>query len=568
MAGLFGGFGKAGTGLVGGLVQATGKVVETVGEAAEDLGEALSGKKQNNPKTVEGHNEEDQEDQEYQEDEDPMEFEEDDDYIDEAEKKLMSSKEGAAMAEESDDEDHEDEDGEEANLIPKHFSLKSKHNNRYLRYDENSDGLLRYSGKNVVGPYSKFAICGSKTNKGFVHIRCCYNNKFWVRSSEHSNYIAAVADEQEEDKSKWSCTLFEPIFVPDQNGYYFRHVQLNKFLCSADRDCLAAQVEDLTTIDDNLVVSFTIDWDSIFILPKYVAFKSNNGEYLEPSGKYLKFSTSNIEDPAVVFEIISMEDGYVRIKHVESDKYWIRDPNWIHCESINTQKDNPNTLFWPVKVDNNFVALRNKANSRFCKRLTTEGKTNCLNAAVLTITDTARFEVTEVVVARSIDDVEYRLNDARVYGKKILTVSKGTAINDTEVAEKVTLKFRYEKKVERSWSSSVSTTVGLAAKFTTKIPTVGKLKFELSFEVTSGKTWEETEKEKSFEEVTETVTVPPMSKVRFGGVITQASCDVPFSYIRRDTLKDGRQVTNKFEDGIFTGVTTFDYKFETEKLPL
>lgn len=198
--------------------------------------------------------------------------------------------------------------------------------------------------------------------------------------------------------------------------------------------------------------------------------------------------------------------------------------------------------------------------------MTTEGKTNCLNAAVSTITDTARLEVTEIVVARSVEDIEYRVNDARVYGKKILTVSKGVAINNTDVEDKVSLKFRYEKKVERTWSSSVSSTFGIATKFTSKIPTVGSLKFELSLEVSSGNTREETEKEKSFVETGETITIPAMSKVKFSAMVTQACCDIPFSYTRRDTLKDGRQVTHHLEDGIFTGVTTYDYKFETEKV--
>lgn len=585
---------------IGSVVEGTGKAIESAGEATEDFGEKVFEKEENIPKEGVKETIVDQINEDSNIDDDDNDFDkgdlkesenldelaklydaemarhgekyEDDDDIDEAEKKLMKND----INDDSGDKEEDDDEEAAAKVIPKNFSLKSIRNNKYLRYiseSENSDGLLRYSGKNIVGPYSKFAIRASKTNPGFFHIRCCYNNKFWVRLSENSNYIAAIANEEEDDTSKWSCTLFEPIFIPEKTGhYYIRHVQLDTFLCIAEgdpspyHDCLVARVEDLTTIDENLVLSVAMDWDSIFILPKYIAFKSNNDQYLEPSGKYLKFSGSSVEDPAVVFEIISMQDGYVRIKHVSSGKYWIRDPNWIWCESIDIEKDNPNALFWPVKVDNNIVAFRNKGNNRFCKRLTTEGKTNCLNAAVSTITDTARLEVTEIVVARSVEDIEYRVNDARVYGKKILTVSKGVAINNTDVEDKVSLKFRYEKKVERTWSSSVSSTFGIATKFTSKIPTVGSLKFELSLEVSSGNTREETEKEKSFVETGETITIPAMSKVKFSAMVTQACCDIPFSYTRRDTLKDGRQVTHHLEDGIFTGVTTYDYKFETEKV--
>ncbi|KAL0538379.1 hypothetical protein IC582_027397 [Cucumis melo] len=605
---LFKGLGKAGTDILGGAVKGAGKIVETVGdvvekapvvggigtvvegtgkaienvgEATEDFGERVFDKEEEGPKQSENNDdlmkqyeaEMDRRAEDYKEDVDDstagQDYEDDDD-IDEAEKKLMKS--------DIDDSNYEEEEENEelTKVIPKNLSLKSIRNGKYLRYiseSENADGLLRYSGKNIVGPYSKFSVHASKTKPGFFHIRCCYNNKFWVRLSEDSNYIAAIANEEEDDTSKWSCTLFEPIFVPEKTGfYYIRHVQLNTFLCMAEgdpspyNDCLVARVEDITAIDENLVLSAVTDWDSIFILPKYVAFKSNNDQYLEPSGKYLKFSASSVEDPAVVFEIIAMQDGYVRIKHVSSGKYWIRDPDWIWCDSIDIKRDNPNTLFWPVKVDNNIVAFRNKGNNRFCKRLSTDGKTNCLNAAVGTITETARLEVTEIVVARSVEDVDYRVNDARVYGKKILTVSKGVAINNTKVSDKISLKFRYEKKVERTWSSSVSSTFGIATKFKTKIPTVGSMKFELSLEVSSENTREETEKEKSFVETAETITIPAMSKVKFSAMVTQAYCDVPFSYTRRDTLKDGRQVTHRLEDGLFTGVTTYDYKFETEKV--
>ncbi|XP_023520862.1 uncharacterized protein LOC111784387 [Cucurbita pepo subsp. pepo] len=545
---------------VGTVVEATGQAIENIGEKTEDFGEEVFDRNENNPK--QGF--------------DPLNDDDDDNDndIDEAEKKLMND-ENRAVGDDTGDSDDDDE--AIAKAIPKNFSLKSTRNNKYLRYiseSDDTDGLLRFSGNNIVGPYSKFAIRASQTEPGLVHIRCCYNNKFWVRLSEDSNYIAAIANEEQEDKSKWSCTLFEPIFLPDKKQHYIRHVQLNTFLCLAEshpspyNDCLAATIQDISTIDENLVLLTAMDWDSIFILPKYVAFKGNNGEYLEPSGKYLKFSASNVEDSSVVFEIISQQDGYVHIKHVNSGKYWVRDPNWIWCESTNPGQDNPNALFWPVKVDSNIVALRNKGNNHFCKRLTTEGKTNCLNAAVVTITDTARLEVVEIVVARSIEDVEYRVNDARVYGKKILTVSKGVAINNTEVADKVVMKFRYEKKVETSWSSSVSSTFGISTKVSAKIPTVGKLKFELSMEVSKGSSEATTEEEKSFVETAETITIPPMSKVKFSAVVTQARCDVPFSYTQKDTLKDGRQVSHRLEDGIFRGVTTYDYKFETEKFPL
>lgn len=488
MSHLLGGLGKA--------VKGVGKVVETAGEAATGIvdgagktiaavGDAMAGKKkpkrglkdiivgQMNEDFSDGDDDDDmkyndpnydynEELKKYEKELDqqmkyaneqpfPMGDEEqqnDDGFvIDEAEQKLMKNDGGEEVAEESDKEEEET-----PNIIPKNFSLKSHRNNKYLRYTndgENSDGLLRFSSKNIVGPYSKFAVRASKSHRGFVHIRSCYNNKFWIRHSANDNRIAAVAnEEQEDDVSAPSCTLFQPIFIPEKNGCYIRHIQLDKYLSIDEQDNLVANIglENVGEIDEKTVLFTAVDWDSIFVLPKYVAFKGNNGDFLETSGKYLKFSASSVEDSAVVFEVIAMEDGYIRIKHVRSGKYWRRDPNWIWCESIDTKRSDPNTLFWPVKVDNSIVALRSKGNNHFCRSLTADGKTDCLNAADSTITNPARLEVIEVVVARSIENVEYRVEDARVYGKKILTVSKGVAINKTEVADHVTMKFRYESQ--------------------------------------------------------------------------------------------------------------------------
>ena len=53
--------------------------------------------------------------------------------------------------------------------------------------------------------------------------------------------------------------------------------------------------------------------------------------------------------------------------------------------------------------------------NNFWKRLTTEGKTSCLNAAVSTISKEAPLEVGELVLSRNIYNVNFRLVDARIY---------------------------------------------------------------------------------------------------------------------------------------------------------
>lgn len=102
-----------------------------------------------------------------------------------------------------------------------------------------------------------------------VHIRCCYNNKYLARWSPDHWWIVAEADEPQENRSKWSCTLFEPLFVDDEDDaktVRFRHVQLNHYAClwraaAPHTSCLFAGSEE--TDKDGCDVYTIIDFESV-----------------------------------------------------------------------------------------------------------------------------------------------------------------------------------------------------------------------------------------------------------------------------------------------------------------
>ncbi|KAG5547077.1 hypothetical protein RHGRI_012941 [Rhododendron griersonianum] len=121
-------------------------------------------------------------------------------------------------------------------------TVRQKNYLRYRHQDGELHGFLQFSEEEIVSPFAKFEIEKAKTagNNGFVHIRCCYNNKYWVaNSSSNNSFIIAGADEPNEDQSQWSCTLFEPIRI-DVEGcsgstdttvhVRFLHVQLGRYL--------------------------------------------------------------------------------------------------------------------------------------------------------------------------------------------------------------------------------------------------------------------------------------------------------------------------------------------------
>ena len=58
--------------------------------------------------------------------------------------------------------------------LPKYVVLKSKYNNKYLRYiheDVEVHRFLQFSGEEVVSPYSKYQVERAKIGKGLVNIR-------------------------------------------------------------------------------------------------------------------------------------------------------------------------------------------------------------------------------------------------------------------------------------------------------------------------------------------------------------------------------------------------------------
>ncbi|KAM7469799.1 hypothetical protein LguiA_007982 [Lonicera macranthoides] len=117
------------------------------------------------------------------------------------------------------------------NLVGLHFYHSSIERPwRGEKEDVEVHGFNKLSGENLLSPYAKYEVEMAKTGGGLVHIKSCYNNKYFTRWSTHHWWIVAGADEPEEDKSKWSCTLFE-ILPMDGKIIRFRHVQLGHYAC-------------------------------------------------------------------------------------------------------------------------------------------------------------------------------------------------------------------------------------------------------------------------------------------------------------------------------------------------
>lgn len=304
-------------------------------------------------------------------------------------------------------------------------------------------------------------------------------------------------------------------------------------------------------------------------LPRYLAFKGDNGKYLAARVvqryNYLEFSSSDIGDPNIVHTIVTNGDGTIRIKSNHFGKFWRRSPNWIWADSDDTTCQNRDTLFKVIKLGNNSIALQNLGNNYFCKRLTTEGKTSCLNAGVRSITTEAKLQLEEPVLSREIYDVDFDLSKSRVYGKKVRCMAIATAVNGCNSSNTARLTLSYTETETRAWNSSVTWKLGIKTTIDTGVPLIVDGKVEIQTEYSQSYSWGSSIQTTATQAIAYEVTVPPKTKVTVSVIATQGTCNVPFSYKQTDLLTSGVEETYHLKDGVYTGINCYDVKYETKE---
>ncbi|XP_057807692.1 uncharacterized protein LOC131022239 [Salvia miltiorrhiza] len=465
--------------------------------------------------------------------------------------------------------------------LPNFIVLRATAHQRYVSYYKEEGpqkGWVTAEVEDVFSPLVKIQVEPSKSDERFVHFRFVHTNKYIARSN-NSQQLIAVADQPEEDLSKPTCTLFEPVFTPATNALALRHVQSNRrvdVLSLTFNPPLAPRLICLITrfATNELPPSDHyqfIDWDTLIILPRHVAFKGHNDKYLRSlTFQNFPYQQLSADDPNATdtgFEVHTMLDGHVRIKSLHFDRFWRRSPNWIWADNNDANSTHADTLFWPVKIDDNTIALRNAGNNHFIMPLTLEGKTDCLNARVPNMTKETRFVVEELVLKRDIYHVRYRMEESRIYDEEPFLAGTATATNMSNDEATLGITVAYEEASSYSFTSSRSITAGVESKITVGIPKIASGKLRISSEVTQTLEWNETKEEKKTVEVEHSVTVPPKSRATVTYVGTQGKCSVPFSYTQKDkSSTTGQMITSQHADGIFFGVNYYNFQFEAMEI--
>ncbi|CAL1410195.1 unnamed protein product [Linum trigynum] len=463
--------------------------------------------------------------------------------------------------------------------IPRTVILKSKYNGKYIRYTNEEITFQRYlqaTADAAASPLAKFHVEASTTSTYLVHIRCAYNNKYWAAAAIGEPWIAAVAKDPEEDQSNWSCTLFEPVLAESDNRVIrFRHVQLNRYATLFDDSSsplhnfvqAVSEHPDLTLLTDAYEM---VDRESLVVLPQLAAFKGGDGLYIQPSGGSLIFYGKDIGDEYVGSELFTTSAGAIRIKNIATNQFWRKsnDLDVIGADSNDTSEKDPDTVFWPVQVDDNIIALRCQGNNKICIRHTYVQDRDVFAAELSTISQKARIQVEELVISREIYDVAFRVPDARIYDENIIVAASGFVRNEGPnlVNQKVTLKHTETKS--HMWQGNVTLKLGVKITIQTGVPMLVAGAIEVSAEASRSTTWGDSET--TSEELTNEydAVVSPHTLMTVNLVATRGICDVPFSYTQRDIGLDGIPVVTYQDDGVFTGVNSFNYYYDTKEEPL
>ncbi|KAL8154822.1 hypothetical protein AgCh_000250 [Apium graveolens] len=197
---------------------------------------------------------------------------------------------------------------------------------------------------------------------------------------------------------------------------------------------------------------------------------------------------------------------------------WATWATWVLADSNTAVTSDNTTLFEPVRLSDDTIALRDVANNAFCKRLTEGKSVNCLVVAVPSVTGEARFKVVELVSSRTISNYDFHLMNARIYNEAFDTMSENSYPNTTSVPVMHRYSLRRLQRITTTWSSSISMRLSVKASARIGIPIIVKAKVTIGAE--------------------------------------------------RDVLYTGETVITVMDDGIFTGANFYSFKVQSFQEPL
>ncbi|KAG6423412.1 hypothetical protein SASPL_113807 [Salvia splendens] len=455
-----------------------------------------------------------------------------------------------------------------ASRLTRFIVIESVSNNGHhaVRETTNPNAVIMRN-ESVFSTLIKIEAERATSNNAYIHLRFCNTNRYWQRNSS-SDAIVAQSNKPSEDMSDRSCTLFEAT-VTGPDTFFLTHIQTGwRVVILSNTTAFHLSPPSSVSANDGLLRF--VNWDSLVHLPTHVAFQGSNDDFLKgiwaENAQFLQFASSDPNELISNHRVQLMPDGHVRIYSDYFTRWWRFHNDWIWASTMDPSIDDRNLLFWPIKVDNNTIALRSVGNNRICQLHSWGNINRCLNAAVTTITNEARIRVHELVLNRSIYNVRYRMEDARIYGETPYVAGTTTAANFSNEQGEVAVQITYQDSSSYTFSRSLSLTAGVTTTISAGVPLIAGATIEIGYQVNTTFEWGESRSRTTSVTATGTIPVPARSVASVRYVATMGTCDVPYSYTQQERSSTTGQITElDYDDGLFTGVSCYNFNFVVEK---
>ncbi|KAI3903129.1 hypothetical protein MKW92_022825 [Papaver armeniacum] len=398
--------------------------------------------------------------------------------------------------------------------------LQSEYNNKYLRSVKGNSQVplaLKFGGEYSFDLDTRFELekGEDKDAVGLFNIRCMYNNKYLATVGEFNNWITAVAAQPVEDQTKWSCTLFQPVFVTtgDNTILRFRHMATGNFAS------LRTNVSTLFLV---------INWESVVMFPNRIALKGDNGNYLVTgTDASLGFSIARLRGTDTEFEVTPSRNGGIRIKSISNNTFWSgKNSSWVLADGFDETIHKTENVFLPVKYAENMVAFRCLKDNLYCKRLTAYDKKDCLGRVNKYIDESSLLIIEDPVVSRksrtsfSASWMQRCLEE----NPSCLSTERSPITPNGHDGRNGSQVFRYSSY---EWGQTVEREVQMGSVYTFEVPSKSVLKASM--------------------------------------IGTQGTAGIPFSYTQTDNLSDGTTVVYRKDDGWYVSANSFIESFRIDR---
>ncbi|XP_074270592.1 uncharacterized protein LOC141594475 [Silene latifolia] len=190
----------------------------------------------------------------------------------------------------------------------------------------------------------------------------------------------------------------------------------------------------------------------------------------------MSFTSDDYGKDIVANEISTTRDGYIRIRRKGLPEGYGWTCQLGFSDSIIMlliAEDIPMTLFEVVRVKDGVVALRNVETGKFCRRGWLDDPDH-LSASTTSIINEAQFQVVETVFSRSVQVLDFDLDNSRIYNLTPISSNTHTYQNPTEEVQEASMDLIISTTKTSTWNNNVSVKVGVETSFTTGIPLIAE----------------------------------------------------------------------------------------------